>query len=582
MRIIYLLLTLIVISGCNSAGFSTDEDNDLLEEVRAMFRSDAFWEAFDINQAPRSAPFSRGVNFSAWFETNSAGSIPFTKYTEQDFIDAKNLGVDVIRLPVKMHSMTNGAPNYIIDPLLIRFLDIAVDWAEKHGLYIIIDNHSFDPVLPTSNDIDRILLPVWDQIARHFKNRSSLVLYEILNEPHGISDARWGEVQGRAIETIRRHDPQRLIIVGGTDYNSIRKLSALPRYADNHLIYTFHFYDPHLFTHQGANWGEPSLERLANVPFPHSVNGISRAMPRTPSNLIGTWVEGALSNYRRDAEFRNLNNSLERVIEFARERNVPVFCGEFGVYMVNSKRTDRILWYDFVARSLNKRNISWTSWDYYGGFGIFNSQNGSFAHDVNIDLVSAMGFNPPAQTQREERILNTGFQIYDDYPNREYVSVSSWGDYDFTLYETNRVNGDFAIRWANPDQYNSFSFDFDISRRDFSSLYRDGFVLEFKARASGQARFDVRFVNGESGSSIPWRMRYTIDERILVPDGNWHTIRIPLRNMQEHGAWISSTSRWMAPQGDFSWNSIYRMDFVSEHGDLSGVQIWFDDIRITN
>ena len=33
--------------------------------------------------ALRSAPFSKGVNFSGWFESFSAAGIPFTKYTEQ-------------------------------------------------------------------------------------------------------------------------------------------------------------------------------------------------------------------------------------------------------------------------------------------------------------------------------------------------------------------------------------------------------------------------------------------------------------------------------------------------------------------
>jgi endoglucanase len=82
----------------------------------------------------RKAPFSKGVNFSAWFEAPGAQKIPFTKYAEKDFADVKSLGADVIRLPIRMHSMTHGAPDYILDPLLIKFLDIAVDWAEQHQL----------------------------------------------------------------------------------------------------------------------------------------------------------------------------------------------------------------------------------------------------------------------------------------------------------------------------------------------------------------------------------------------------------------------------------------------------------------
>jgi len=340
------------------------------------------------------APFSHGVNFSQWFEGPNAQAIQFNRYIEQDFINVKSMGADVIRIPVTMHSMTGGAPEYLLDPLLLKFLDTAVGWAEKHRLYIIIDNHSFDPVASTDENIDGILLKVWAQIAVRYKNRSQYVVYEILNEPHGISDSRWGTIQGMAIDTIRKIDATHAIIVGGADYNSINKLSSLPEYYDHNLIYTFHFYDPIIFTHQGADWGSPPLASLAGVPFPAE----GRRIPRTPGDLKGTWVEYAIKNYKNDAAFSALAASLDKTVAFSRERNAPVFCGEFGVYMIHSPPKDRVLWYGLVTGLLERRNIARTSWDYYGGFGIFNSPaGGDFRSDVNIDVVRAMGFISPPQ-----------------------------------------------------------------------------------------------------------------------------------------------------------------------------------------
>jgi len=347
-----------------------------------------------------AAPFSRGVNFSQWFEASNAQAIQFTRFIEQDFINVKSMGGDVIRLPIKMHNMTGGAPAYLLDPLLLKFLDTAVDWAEKHQLYIIIDNHSFDPAAPTDENIDGILLKVWEQIAQRYKNRNKYVIYEILNEPHGISDSRWGEIQGLVIEAIRKIDTTHSIIVGGTDFNSISKLSSLPKYSDPNLIYTFHFYDPHIFTHQGASWDAPSLASLAGVPFPAN----SMRMPKTPEDLKGTWVEDALKNYKNDAAFSALSASLDKTVAFSRERNVPVFCGEFGVYMIQSPAKDRVIWYELITVMLEKRNIARASRDYFGGFGIFNNQaGGDFRSDVNIDVVRAMGFIPPPQRTQVQK-----------------------------------------------------------------------------------------------------------------------------------------------------------------------------------
>lgn len=528
--------------------------------------------------ALRTAPFSRGVNFSGWFESFSAQGIPFTKYTEQDFADVKSLGADVVRLPIRMHSMTLGSPGYTIDPLLFKFLDRAVDWAEKHGLYLIIDNHSFDPESPTEDDIDKILLPVWAQVAERYKNRSDYIIYEILNEPHGISDKRWGEIQGMAIETIRKIDQKHAIMVGGSEWNSIEKLSALPEYTDPNLIYTFHFYDPFLFTHQGASWGEPLLVNLRDVPFPAD----KKRMPKTPAKLRGTWIEGSLlHSYTKDASLSKLYATLDKPVAFSRKRNVPVFCGEFGVYMIQSPPDDRVKWYEIVTAALDRRNISRTSWDYYGGFGIFNDESGGdFNADLNVGVVRAMGFTPPPQQSAQKEPLKSGFVIYDDYPTRGH-SIGTWGQGDFSLYDTVAAKGEFAIRWGNAGRYEAFWIAFDRIR-DFSHLAEEGYCLEFMARTRDSLSFDIRFVNPESANSIPWRMRYSIDENHIPPDGKWHTIRIPLKDMREHGAWVSAKQEWLNPEGKFAWNNVRQMEFVPEEGDLKNRTIWFDEIKITS
>jgi endoglucanase len=523
-----------------------------------------------------TAPFSRGVNFSQWFEAPSAQSIQFTRYIEQDFINVKSMGADVIRLPIFMHRMTQGAPNYVLDPLLLKFLDTAVDWAEKHQLYIIIDNHSFDPVAPTDENIDGILLKVWAQIAARYKNRSKYVIYEILNEPHGISDSRWGTIQGMAIETIRKIDAAHAIIVGGTDYNSINKLSSIPEYSDSNLIYTFHFYDPYLFTHQGASWGSPSLASLAGVPFPAD----SVRMPKTPDDLKGTWVEGALRDYKNAAAISALTGSLDKTVAFSRARNVPVFCGEFGVFMIQSPAKDRAIWYEFITGALERRKIARTSWDYFGGFGIFNNQTGGdFNSDLNIDVVRAMGFITPPQRTRVVRPLNSGFTLYGDYPSRDF-SMGYWGENAvFSMYDPNAAEGEYAIRWGNTGQYDMFWIEFNRNG-DFSYLAAQGYCLEFRARTQNKVSFDVRFVNPENANSIPWRMRYTINEKTLPPDGKWRVIRIPLADMAESGAWVSASQSWLGPQGKFSWNNVKQLEFVSEDGDLKNSYIWFDSIKI--
>ena len=131
--------------------------------------------------------FTKGVNFTEWFQPDNVQRLPFSKYSKEDLENVKQLGCDVIRLPINLHAMTKGAGSTELDELLFRFLDQVVDWAEELNINLILDNHTFDPANNTDFRIDTILIPVWKQMAEHYKDRSDLIYYEILNEPHGIS-----------------------------------------------------------------------------------------------------------------------------------------------------------------------------------------------------------------------------------------------------------------------------------------------------------------------------------------------------------------------------------------------------------
>ena len=204
--------------------------------------------------------------------------------------------------------MTGGAPDYVPDPLFLHFLDQVVGWAEELQIHLILDNHTFDPAASTDPAVEEELVKVWSQMAHHFKDRSEYQHYEVLNEPHGIEDAIWNDIQQNVIDAIRQHDTNHHIIVGAANWNSYNNLKNLPVYTDPKLIYTFHFYDPFVFTHQGASWVDPSMVPLAGVPFPYS----SSDMPVTPGTLKGSWIEGALNNYPNEGNAAKVRQRRRR------------------------------------------------------------------------------------------------------------------------------------------------------------------------------------------------------------------------------------------------------------------------------
>ncbi len=524
----------------------------------------------------QEVPFHKGINLTNWFQVGNVRQVQFTKYTKKDFEQIKSLGCDVIRLPINLHYMTNGAPNYTIDPLFYTFLDEVVNWTEELQMHLILDNHTFSVVDNTDPNVGIILEKVWKQVAAHYKNRSKLLYYEILNEPHGISDILWNAIQKSVVTAIRTVDTKHTIIVGPAEWNSYNSLAFMPVYSDTNLIYTFHFYDPFLFTHQGASW--TGMQDLGGVPFPYQAG----RMPALPTSLRGTWIEGALNNYQNDGTVAKVKQLIDIAAQFKQSRNVPVFCGEFGVYIPNSNNTERVFWYDTMRKYLEEEGIPWTMWDYHGGFGLYkDGGNDLFEHDLNVPLLQALGMNVPAQTTFQLKPDSVGFYVYTDFIESKIVE-SSYTDGVLDFYSTDQPNnGERSIYWTNAAQYNVIGFDFKPNK-DLSYLVNNNYALRFWVRGNTpSATFDIRFLDTKTTDpgDRPWRMRVTIDQNIAKRDNQWHQVYIPLKTFKEQGAWDNG---WFQPQGKFDWKAIDRLEIVSEQQALQNIKFWFDDIQITN
>jgi endoglucanase len=521
-------------------------------------------------------PFSKGVNLTNWFQASSPGSIDFSKYTYEDFSDIKSLGIDVIRLPINLHSMTLGDPDQTLDPLFLFFLDQVITWAEELDLYLILDNHTFDPSDATDPQIGDILNPVWLQMAQHFSGRSEKILYEILNEPHGISHNLWNSIQGDVIQTIRSVDTTHTIIVGGADYNSYNSLSKLPVYDDNNLIYTFHFYDPFVLTHQGASWTTPSMTDLGGIPFPYEAS----AMPRFPTSLQGTWVQGAFNNYNNEGNANFIKQKIDIAVAFSQQRGVPVFCGEFGVYIPNSDNESRVNWYKVVVDYLNESGIAWTMWDYHGGFGVFEEGGeGLFDHDLNVPLLESLGLNVPPQTDYIISPDSSGFEFYTDYIGQGVQGSHSINNGSLEFYHSEtKWEGEFSIYWAGSTQYESIGFNL-VPNKDMSQLV-NAYDLLFYVKGNEPTSFDLRFIDTKRTDieDRPWRMNLRVNPNDLLWNGEWEEVRIPLSSFTEMGSW--DENQWFNPQNDYDWTAVDVFQIVSETGAMGIAELWFDFIRI--
>jgi len=347
----------------------------------------------------RVANLRRGINLSGWF-AQVYDPKGYTKehfqawVTADDIVLIKRMGFDHVRLSVNPQPMwrTNHADDLPGDYLV--YLDSAVQMILDHGLAAILDIHpesDFKAKLAHDDAFVEQFADFWRALARHYANLDpNRVFFEILNEPEVTDRYRWYGVETKLATAIRDGAPQHTIIAAGARWSNDDDLLFLEPLRDPNVIYSFHFYEPHIFTHQGATWGENYWHYLHGLAYPSTMESAEKAAQLEPDAVNRLLVmRYALDHWdaaRIDAE-------VGQAADWARQRGVVITCNEFGVYRQYSDPNDRAHWISDARTSLEKHNMGWTMWDYNGSFGVVTRQNGKAVPDELA--VKALGLRMP-------------------------------------------------------------------------------------------------------------------------------------------------------------------------------------------
>ena len=93
-------------------------------------------------------------------------------------------------------------------------LDNVAAWTEELGMYAIFDFHNRTDVDSfTATDAEKILNPVWTQLAKRYRDRSDYLIYELMNEPHGIEIPVWNGIIERLHKLVRSIDKKHYIVL---------------------------------------------------------------------------------------------------------------------------------------------------------------------------------------------------------------------------------------------------------------------------------------------------------------------------------------------------------------------------------
>ncbi len=288
--------------------------------------------------------FYKGVNFGGWLSQCDYSEERLNNFIkDRDFSIVKSWGADHIRIPVDYNIFENNDGTYKEDGF--KRVENAVKLCIENGLNLVLDLHktagfSFDYYgedesgFFESESLQERFYRLWEELAKRFGGLSKNVAFELLNE---VTDKEfideWNRISNECIRRIRKYAPDTIILVGSYWNNSAEAVKDLSAPYDDKIVYNMHCYDPLEFTHQGAYW----------------TNQID------PDKRIGFDDAGITPE-----TFEKLFSSA---IDKAKENNVPLYCGEYGV-IDKAEPEDVVKWFRCINSVFEKYGISRCAWSY--------------------------------------------------------------------------------------------------------------------------------------------------------------------------------------------------------------------------
>ncbi|WP_454191143.1 cellulase family glycosylhydrolase [Paenibacillus sp. Marseille-Q7038] len=381
-----------------------------------------------------------GNTFDATGDETSWGN-PLT--TKELIAEIAEQGYNSIRIPITWEHRMGDAPDYTVDPDFMRRIEEVVDWSLDEGLYVMINIHhdSSEWVRYMDTNHDEVLErfnALWTQIADHFKDHPSKLMFESINEPRFSEDwnkdepqyfTMLGELNDSFHHIVRtsggENGKRPLVIPSITASASEARLEELYKtitsYNDPNLIATIHYY--------------------GFYPFSVNMAGATR-------------FDGAAQ--------KDIMDTFDRTYERFTKECIPVIVGEFGLlgfdkFLGTIQHGEKLKYFDFVNDYAGQKGFTTMLWD---NGQHFNRREFNW-FDEDLYAVIKAGFKGRSSHAMSDLVyLKKGENVQDVSiplePNgNEFQNVNMNGktlmkDQDYTIHENIlTLKANFLGQWSD-------------------------------------------------------------------------------------------------------------------------------------
>ena len=347
--------------------------------------------------AARLARLARSASVTRW---STVVGDPALWVQDHDLSDAdaaliRRLGFSSVRLVVPLAGIFHPSAPDRPDPITLAELDRVLDRLLAHDLGVIIDPHpsATNRRIETDSAYAEGFVRFWGALAGHLSHRDpERVFLEVINEPVFAGRAsQWAALQERLLIVMREAAPAHTLIAAGTGWSSIEGLLRITPVADGNVIYTFHFYEPFVFTHQGEGWAQPPAGKLRGVPYPVDSAGCGAvSAEQRDSSAARAMRQYCAQGWNTAAVERR----LAKAEEWGRKHQVPVLLGEFGASSKAAPLEARAAWIRDVRMAAERLGMGWAIWSFDDRFGLGARPGPDGNLVVDPSVVRALGLRP--------------------------------------------------------------------------------------------------------------------------------------------------------------------------------------------
>ena len=322
------------------------------------------------------AALQRGINLGMWtgeteLEAIHAGQV---NPDDADLARIRGLGFSHVRITFDPAWLADAKLKPYEDRLTQMQRDLSR--LRDQGLFVVLSmqpSSAFKQKLAADEALLRDTAALWRTVAKSLEDFTpTQIAYELLNEPELADAVRVRSILTALAAGVRKAAPAHVLVAQGPRYSDVEDLIRLQPLDDRNVVYSFHFYEPKNFTHQGVPYGWPMWGLLSDLPYPSSPEAVEPAL----AFMTFEAIEHARFYGEQRWDRSKLAAAIAPAAAWARQHGVALWCSEFGAFRYKTKPEDRARWLSDTRELLEASQIGWTLWDYSGYFGLVSGPQG--------------------------------------------------------------------------------------------------------------------------------------------------------------------------------------------------------------